>query len=90
MGSQALSKTLLNIYRRLLIRYGHQHWWPADEPFEVMVGAILTQAAAWRNVEKAIVNLKVAKALSPEMLRRLSLPEVAALIRPCGYYNAKA
>ena len=70
--------------------YGPQHWWPAEEPFEVMVGAILTQSAAWLNVEKAIANLKAAGALSPEALRRLSLPEIATIIRPCGYYNAKA
>ena len=55
-----------------------------------MVGAILTQAVAWRNVEKAIDNLKAAAVLSPQALRRLSLPEIAALIYPCGYYNAKA
>jgi len=55
-----------------------------------MIGAILTQSTAWLNVEKAIANLKVAKALSPPALRRLSLPELAALIHPCGYYNAKA
>ncbi len=60
------------------------------EPFEVMVGAILTQSAAWRNVALAIAGLKAAGALSPAALRRLSLPEVAALIHPCGYYNAKA
>ncbi len=70
--------------------YGPQYWWPAQEPFEIIVGAILTQSAAWRNVEKAIANLKAAKALSPEALRRLGLSEVAALIYPCGYYNAKA
>jgi len=70
--------------------YGPQHWWPAEEPFEVMVGAILTQSAAWLNVERAITNLKAAKALSPEALRRLSLSEIATLIHPCGYYNAKA
>ncbi|UCD53891.1 MAG: hypothetical protein JSU76_03020, partial [Dehalococcoidia bacterium] len=58
--------------------------------FEVIVGAILTQSAAWRNVEKAIANLKAAKALSAKALNRLNLSEVAALIRPCGYYNAKA
>ncbi len=56
----------------------------------MIVGAILTQATAWSNVEKAITNLKAAKALSPEALRRLPLPDVAALIHPCGYYNAKA
>jgi len=73
-----------------MTRYGSQHWWPAQEPFEVIVGAILTQSAAWGNVEKAIANLQSAEALSPKVLRRLSLSEVAALIRPCGYYNAKA
>jgi len=73
-----------------MARYGPQYWWPAREPFEIIVGAILTQSAAWRNVEKAIANLKAAKALSPEALRRLSLSEVATLIYPCGYYNAKA
>ena len=55
-----------------------------------MVGAILTQSAAWLNAEKGIANLKVAKALSPQALRRLSLPKIAILIRPCIYYNAKA
>jgi endonuclease-3 related protein len=73
-----------------MARYGRQYWWPAQEPFEIIVGAILTQSAAWGNVEKAIANLKSARALSPEALRRLTLPEVAGLIRPCGYYNAKA
>ena len=70
--------------------YGPQHWWPAQEPFEVIVGAILTQSAAWANVEKAIANLKAAEALSPKALRRLPHPEVARLIHPCGYYNSKA
>ncbi len=70
--------------------YGLQHWWPAEEPFEVMAGAILTQSAAWLNVEKAIANLKASAALSPRALRRLSQDEIANLIRPCGYYNAKA
>ena len=85
-----VNQALLNIYHRLMARCGPQYWWPAQEPFEMMVGAILTQSAAWRNVEKAIANLKAAKALSPEALRRLSLSEAAALIHPCGYYNAKA
>ena len=70
--------------------YGPQHWWPAQKPFEVIVGAILTQSAAWLNVEKAIANLKAAEALSPKALRQLNLSEIATLIRPCGYYNAKA
>ena len=90
MDNQPLSQKLLSIYHRLIDCYGPQHWWPAQEPFEVMVGAMLTQSAAWLNVEKAITNLKAAKVLSPQALRRLSLPEIATLIRPCGYYNAKA
>ncbi len=90
MVKQSTSQALQNIYQQLMDSYGPQHWWPAEEPFEVMVGAILTQSAAWLNVEKAIANLKVAKALSPQALRQLSLSEIATLIRPCGYYNTKA
>jgi len=82
--------TLQSIYQRLMDCYGSQHWWPAKEPFEVMVGAILTQSAAWANVEKAIANLKTSMALAPEPMRRLSVSEIAELIHPCGYYNAKA
>jgi len=73
-----------------MAHYGPQHWWPAQEPFEVIVGAILTQSAAWGNVEKAIANLKSARALSPKALRRLSLSKVALFVHPSGYYNAKA
>jgi len=73
-----------------MTRYGPQYWWPAPEPFEIIVGAILTQSAAWGNVEKAIANLKSAGALSPSTLRQLPLTELAQLIHPCGYYNAKA
>lgn len=85
-----ISQKLRDLYRRLMDYYGPQHWWPAEEPFEMIVGAILTQATAWSNVEKAIANLKAARALSPRALRRMPLAEVAALIYPCGYYNAKA
>ena len=84
------SAILQEIYRRLLRTYGPQHWWPADEPFEVMIGAILTQSTAWSNVEKAISNLKKADAMSPPALRQLSLKELAALLRPSGYYAVKA
>ncbi len=86
----SVSQMLRNIYDRLMACYGPQYWWPAEEPFEVIVGAVLTQSAAWVNVEKAIANLKSARALSPEALRQIPLSEVAALIHPCGYYNAKA
>ena len=90
MDDQSLGQALIDIYRRLLDRFGPQHWWPAEEPFEVIVGAILTQSAAWGNVEKAIANLKRAEALSPKKLRQLSTPKLAKLVHPCGYYNAKA
>jgi len=90
MDDRALGQALIDIYRRLLDRFGPQHWWPAEEPFEVIVGAILTQSAAWGNVERAIDNLKRAEALSPGKLRRLQLPRLAKLVHPCGYYNAKA
>ena len=90
MDNQSISQVLQDIYHQLMARYGPQHWWPAEEPFEVIVGAILTQSAAWSNVDKAIANLKSAKALSPKELRQLTTPELAALIYPSGYYNAKA
>jgi len=87
---KSTEKTLLQIYYRLFECYGPQHWWPGESPFEVMVGAILTQSTAWQNVEKAIMNLKIAGAMSPAALRGIPTPELAQLIRPSGYYNAKA
>ena len=78
------------IYDRLLLEYGPQHWWPADFPFEVIIGAILTQSAAWKNVEKAINNLRSADVLDIKKLQDMPLEELARLIRPSGYYNAKA
>ena len=85
-----LSKILREIYSRLHNRYGRQQWWLADEPFEVMVGAILTQSTAWANVEKAIRNLKISKAMTPKSLRSLSIEQIADLIRPSGFYTVKA
>jgi endonuclease-3 related protein len=90
MDDKKIGEILRDIYRRLLTRYGPQHWWPAREPFEVIIGAILTQSTAWTNVEKAITNLRTAGKLKPEGLRQLSDKELADLIRPCGYYNVKA
>ena len=81
---------LIDIYNRLFDRYGPQRWWPADGPFEVVVGAILTQSAAWINVEQAISNLKAANALTPAALHDLPIERLAHLIRPSGYFNAKA
>jgi endonuclease-3 related protein len=90
MDDQAVKEILQEVYRRLMARYGPQHWWPAKEPFEVIIGAILTQSAAWTNVEKAINSLRDAGKLSSGALRRTPEPEIARLIYPCGYYNVKA
>jgi len=88
--AKSSAEKLLDVYWRLYAAYGPQHWWPAGSPFEVVVGAILTQSAAWVNVEKAIENLKAAGILSPEGLLRVGIDELARLIYPAGYYNAKA
>lgn len=85
-----LGTKLVEIYHRLFDHYGTQDWWPAEGPFEVMVGAVLTQSAAWTNVEKAIANLKAANAMSPQAIRGLPETRLAELIRPSGYYNSKA
>ncbi|MBN2020889.1 MAG: endonuclease III domain-containing protein [Sedimentisphaerales bacterium] len=78
------------IYNLLYKRSGPQKWWPGDTPFEVIVGAVLTQNTNWTNVEKAIANLKKAKVLSPEKLHTIKVDKLARLIRPAGYYNIKA
>lgn len=69
---------------------GPRQWWPGETPFEVVIGAILTQNTNWSNVEKAIKNLKTAGKLSPEGIYELSVTELAKLIRPSGFFNVKA
>lgn len=81
---------LLDYYQTALKSLGPQHWWPGETPFEVCVGAILTQNTNWKNVEKAIVNLKERDLLEPHRLAALSAGELAPLIRPAGYFNIKA
>ena len=81
---------LKTIYQRLRKVLGHQKWWPAETPFEMMVGAILTQNTAWTNVEKAIRNLKDAKVLTVPAMAKISKRRLAMLIRPAGYFNIKA
>ena len=90
MSSEAIAPSLEVVYRRLFDAYGLQDWWPAEGRFEVMVGAILTQSAAWSNVEKAITRLKSASKLSPSGIRETPAEELAALVYSSGYYNAKA
>ncbi len=81
---------LPGIYELLYGQYGPQGWWPAQTPLEMIVGAILTQSAAWTNVEKAIGNLKSHGALTMAALRETPHDELARLIYPSGYYNVKA
>jgi endonuclease-3 related protein len=85
-----ISEDLEEIYRRMLEHFGPQHWWPGETPFEVMVGAVLTQNTNWQNVKKAIANLKGAGLLSLSAMASLSVEELAEYIRPAGYYKIKA
>jgi endonuclease III related protein len=82
--------SLRAIYDKLYSFYGQQHWWPGETPFEIAVGAILTQNTNWINVEKAIDNLRSNGVLNAKALHELHLTELASLIRPSGYYNLKA
>lgn len=85
-----LDAYLLEIFDLLHAAYGPRHWWPAETPFEVCVGAILTQNTNWGNVEKAIGNLKREELLSPEALRDVPADRLAEIIRPAGYFNVKS
>jgi endonuclease-3 related protein len=82
--------TLRAVFDRLLAAYGAQHWWPADSPFEVAIGAVLTQNTAWSNVERAIANLKAQGLLCNEALLACTPERLAEAIRPSGYFNVKA
>ena len=84
------NKKLLLIYNKLYKAFGPQHWWPGDTPFEVAVGAILTQNTNWGNVEKAINNLKKEKVLGARAIHDMPVKKLASLIQPSGYFNIKA
>ncbi|MGA2065902.1 MAG: endonuclease III domain-containing protein [Thermoguttaceae bacterium] len=85
-----MSVRLQEVYRRLLAAFGPQHWWPAKFPFEVVVGAVLVQNTSWRNVERAIGNLREAGLLEPHALAALPEETLQDLIRPAGYFRIKA
>ncbi len=85
-----MATTLHEIYDRLFSAFGPQDWWPGESAFEVMVGAILVQNTAWKNVEKAIDRLREEGLLTPEALWRVPQPELEELLRPAGYYRLKA
>ena len=88
-GDPVMAGALRAIYDRLLARFGGQNWWPGDSPFEIIIGAILTQSTNWGNVSKALDNLKRVGVLSPQGLAALPDDRLAELIRPSGYYHAK-
>lgn len=81
---------LKKIYNLLYRYHGPQHWWPGDTPFEIMVGAVLTQNTAWTNVERAIANLQDNQALSAESILATHPKRLALWLKPSGYFNVKA
>jgi len=85
-----MSGIMHQVYDRLLKAFGPQHWWPGETPFEVMVGAVLTQNTNWQNVEKAIRNLRQSDLLEPHALYSVPVEELEELLRPAGYFRIKA
>jgi len=88
--SETTARIITSIYQSLSEYFGPLDWWPAETPFEVVIGAILTQNTAWTNVEKAIHNLKQAGALTPRGIAALQLAQLEQLIRPSGFFRQKA
>lgn len=80
---------LLKIYNKLESHFGPQNWWPADTPFEVIIGAILTQNTSWKNVERAISNLKKEGVLNPKEIYEIPNEKLESLIQPSGFYKIK-
>jgi endonuclease-3 related protein len=89
-GTASQAKKIRNLFRTLEAALGAQHWWPAGSPFEVVVGAYLTQNTAWTNVERAVANLRRAGVLSVAGIRHTPLEELEQLVRPAGYFRQKA
>lgn len=90
MTPAKVGKLLKELYDKLWQAFGPQGWWPGETPFEVAVGAILTQNTSWGNVARAIAALKDRDFLEPQALHDLPEAELAQLIRSAGYYNIKA
>ena len=84
------AEILREMYERLLAHFGPQHWWPGETPFEVMVGAVLTQNTNWTNVARAIDNLRREGLLAPKALLAVPFDRLSQLIRPAGYFRVKA
>lgn len=85
-----MKRALADIYDHMMAHFGLTHWWPGDTPFEISIGAILTQNTAWTNVEKAIANLKAARLLSPGAILACPNGDLEQALRPSGYFRQKA
>ncbi len=81
--------SLKDVYQTLYNHFDSQHWWPGESPFEVIVGAILTQQTSWNNVEKAISNLKKENLLDSKKIRDIENEKLEKLIQSSGYYRQK-
>ncbi|QDU54868.1 endonuclease III domain-containing protein [Aeoliella mucimassa] len=81
--------SLDELYETMLAACGPQHWWPGESPLEVVVGAVLVQNTAWRNVERAIANLKTHELLDVERLHRAPTEQLETLLQPAGYFRVK-
>ncbi len=90
MATTPLTRLLQELYDSLWARFGPQGWWPGETPFEVALGAILTQNTNWGNVARVIARLKELELLSLQALQGLPQAELAELLRPAGYFNIKA
>lgn len=88
--SKKTSDTLRLFYDQMAAHYGPTHWWPGDTPFEICIGAILTQNTAWTNVEKAIANLKREQLLTPRAILAADQGTLETALRPSGYFRQKA
>eukprot|EP00828_Plagiopyla_frontata_P013354 TRINITY_DN17891_c0_g1_i1.p2 TRINITY_DN17891_c0_g1~~TRINITY_DN17891_c0_g1_i1.p2 ORF type:complete len:231 (+),score=50.08 TRINITY_DN17891_c0_g1_i1:195-887(+) len=90
LAAMSHANTILAMYEAMSGALGPSKWWPGDTPFEIAIGAILTQNTNWQNVEKAIENLKAARLLDARAMHGVAVTELAELIRPAGYFNIKA
>src|SRR5574341_325565 len=81
---------MIDVYKKLLGLFGHMNWWPADTPFEVVVGTILTQQTKWENVERAIKKIKDKGFLSAGRLSEIDIEELEEMVRCTGFYRQKA
>lgn len=81
---------IVKFFGTLANAWGPQHWWPAQTPFEVIVGAYLTQSTSWINVEHVLDNLRTAGRMSIDGVRGAALREIEKLIRSSGYFRQKA